>query len=73
LDAYARHEQLYSPAQEDEERVDEPQELLPVLSGYVIAILVGLAVPGAAVAIYFALAVYMILFRELRRHPSRAR
>jgi uncharacterized membrane protein len=73
LDAYARHEHLYSPAEEGEEQQDEPRELLPVLGGYVIAILIGLAVPGVAVAIYFAVAVYMIFFRALRRHPSRAR
>jgi TMEM175 potassium channel family protein len=76
LDAYARHEHLYSPPQEGDERTDEPRELLPVLGGYVVAILIGLAVPGVAVAIYFAVAVYMILFpvymtlfRELKRHP----
>jgi hypothetical protein len=51
LDAYARHEQLYSPPQQGEERTDERRELLPVLGGYVIAILIGLAVPGVAVAI----------------------
>jgi uncharacterized membrane protein len=73
LDAYARHEHLYSPPQEGDERTDEPLELLPVLGGYVIAILVGLLLPAVAVAIYFALAVYMILFRELKRHPSGAR
>jgi len=72
LDAYARHERLYSPPEEGEEQQDEPRELLPVLGGYVIAILIGLAVPGVAVAIYFALAVYMILFREIRWHPLRA-
>jgi uncharacterized membrane protein len=80
LDAYARHEHLYSPPQEGEEQTDEPRELLPVLGGYVIAILVGLALPGVAVAIYFAVAIYMILlpvymllFRGLKRHPSRTR
>jgi uncharacterized membrane protein len=73
LDAYARREHLYSPPQEGEERTDEPRELRPVLSGYVIAILIGLALPGVAVGIYFAIAVYMIFFRELKRHPSRAR
>lgn len=70
LDAYARHEHLYSPPQEGEEPTDEPQELLPVLGGYLIAILIGLALPTVAVTIYFAVAVYMILFRETR--PRRA-
>ena len=72
LDAYARRERLYSPPDEGEEQLDEPREVLPVLGGYVIAILVGLVVPGVAVAVYFALALYMILFREIRRNPFRA-
>lgn len=72
LDAYARHEHLYSRPQAGEEQPDEPREFLPVLGGYVIAILVGLAFPGVAVAIYFAVAVYMIIFRELKPRPARA-
>ena len=72
LDAYARREHLYTPPQAGEPRQDEPRELLPVLGGYVIAILVGLVVPGVAVAVYFAVALYMILFGGLPRHPSRA-
>lgn len=73
LDAYARHERLNAAPREGEVGSDEPRELLPVLAGYAIAILVGLAFPIVAVAIYCAVAVYMILFRELARHPSRAR
>ncbi len=57
LDAYARREGLYSPPDEGEEQLDEPRELRPVLGGDVIAILVGLAVPGAAVVIYFGMAI----------------
>jgi hypothetical protein len=72
LDAYARHERLYSPPDEGDEHLDEPRELRPVLGGYVIAILIGLAVPGVAVAVYFGIALYMILFREIRRNPFRA-
>ena len=72
LDAYARREGLYSPPDEGEEQLDEPRELLPVLGGYVIAILVGLAVPGAAVVIYFGIALFMILFREIPRRSVRA-
>jgi len=71
LDAYARHEHLYSPSEEGEEQQNEQRELLPVLGGYVIAILIGLALPTVAVAGYFALALYMILFREIRRNPFR--
>jgi uncharacterized membrane protein len=69
LDAYARREHLYSPPQEGEARSDEPQELLTVLGGYVLAILIGLALPGAAIAGYCALALYMVLFRAIPWHP----
>jgi hypothetical protein len=35
---------------------------------YVIAIIIGLVVPGAAVAVYFGIAVYLIVpFREVTR------
>ncbi len=45
-----------------------PKKLLPVVIGYVTAILIGLAEPGAAVALYFGLAVYLIVpFREVAR------
>jgi hypothetical protein len=57
LNAYARHEHLYSPHEDGEEPQDTPpKKLLPVVIGYVIAILIGLAAPGAAVALYFGLA-----------------
>jgi uncharacterized membrane protein len=72
LDAYARREHLYSPPQAGEEQQDEPRELLPALGGYVIAILIGLAVPAVAIAGYFAVALYMVLFRGIPRHPFRA-
>jgi len=73
LDAYARHERLNAPSQNSQEDPDETRELLPVLGGYAIAIAIGLAVPIAAVTIYFALAVYMILFGEIRRRYLLAR
>ncbi len=73
LDAYARRERLYSPPEAGEQQQDAPLELLPVLGGYVAAILLGLVVPRAAVAVYFAIALYMILFRELPLHPFRHR
>jgi hypothetical protein len=77
LDAYARHEQLYSPATEGEELHRERRKRLPVVIGYVIAILIGLLLPVAAVALYFGLAVYLVVpFREaarvlIRRHSTR--
>jgi len=77
LDAYARHEHLYSPKGEGEELHSTQRKLLPVVIGYVIAILIGLALPAAAVALYFGLAVYLVVpFREAarvlrQRHSSR--
>jgi TMEM175 potassium channel family protein len=77
LDAYARHQHLYSPKGEGEELHRDQRKFLPVIIGYVIAILVGLAVPTAAVALYFGIAVYLVVpFREAarvlrRRHSSR--
>jgi uncharacterized membrane protein len=77
LDAYARYEHLYSPAKEGEELHRTRRKFLPVVIGYVIAILIGLLLPVAAVALYFGLAVYLVVpFREAarvlrRRHRSR--
>jgi uncharacterized membrane protein len=76
LDAYARHEHLYSPAKEDEELHGTQRKFLPAVTGYVIAILIGLALPTAAVVLYFGLAVYLVVpFREtarvlIRRHST---
>jgi uncharacterized membrane protein len=68
LDAYARREHLYSPPKEGEEPPGAQQKLLSVVIGYVIAIITGLLLPAAAVAVYFALAVYLVVpFREVVR------
>jgi uncharacterized membrane protein len=68
LDAYARHEHLYSPHQDDEEVHRDRRKLLPVIIAYVIAILIGLALPPLAVALYFGIAVYLVVpFREAAR------
>ncbi len=69
LDAYARREHLYSPHQDDEEEVHtDRRKLLPVVIGYAIAILLGLALPVLAVALYLGLAVYVVVpFREVAR------
>jgi uncharacterized membrane protein len=77
LDAYARHEHLYSPAAEGEELHTDQRKLLPVVIGYVIAIIIGLLLPVVAVVLYFGIAVYLVVpFREaaqvlIRRHSSR--
>jgi uncharacterized membrane protein len=77
LDAYARYADLYSPKEEGEELHSTQRKFLPLVIGYVIAIPIGLALPTAAVALYFGLAVYLVVpFREAaqvlrRRHSSR--
>jgi uncharacterized membrane protein len=76
LDAYARYEHLYSPAKEGAELQSTQRKFLPLAIGNVIAILIGLFLPTAAVALYFGLALYLVVpFREAarvlrRRHSS---
>jgi hypothetical protein len=68
LDAYARREHLYSAHADGDEVQGPRRKLLPVVIGYVIAILIGLVVPEAAVALYFGIAVYLIVpLREVAR------
>ena len=68
LDAYARREHLYSPQGDGDEVQGPRRKLLPVVAGYVIAIIIGLFLPGVAVAVYFGIAVYLIVpFREVAR------
>ena len=68
LDAYARRERLYSHEQADEELQTNRRTLVPVVISYVVAILVGLALPTLAVVLYFALAVFLVVpFSEVRR------
>jgi uncharacterized membrane protein len=68
LDAYARREHLYSPKGEGEELRSTQRKFLPVVIGYVIAILIGLAVPRLAVALYLGIGVYLVVpFREAAR------
>ena len=70
LDAYASRERLYSgegDEQDEEELHRDRRKLLPVLIGYPIAIVIGLVVPVAAVCLYMALGVYLVVpFREVR-------
>ena len=68
LDAYARREHFYSPQGDGDEVQGPRRRLLPVVAGYVIAIIIGLFLPGVAVAVYFGIAVYLIVpFREVAR------
>jgi uncharacterized membrane protein len=68
LSAYARREHLYS-SQGDGDGVEGPRRsLLPVVIGYVVAISIGLVVPGLAVAFYFAIALYLTVpLRQVAR------
>jgi uncharacterized membrane protein len=76
LDAYARFEHLYSSEGADEELRSTQRKFLPVVAGYVIAIIIGLLLPVVAAALYAALAVYLVVpFREatrvlIRRHSA---
>jgi uncharacterized membrane protein len=66
LDAYARREHLFSPQADGDEVQGPRRRLLPVVIGYLIAILIGLALPEVAVVLYCAIAVYLIVpFREV--------
>ena len=68
LDAYARRAHLYVPATGDDDLHSTRRKSLPVVIGYVVTILIGLALPLLAVALYFGLALYLVLpFREIRR------
>ena len=71
LAAGPRHAHLYSPPGDggDGDEVQGPRRrLLPVLIEYVIAILIGLFLPGVAVVLYCAIAVYLIVpFRHVAR------
>jgi len=68
LVAYAQREHLFKASGEGEELVRDRRQLVPVVIGYLTAILIGLAAPEVAVALYCALAVYLVVpFRELRQ------
>jgi uncharacterized membrane protein len=68
LDAYAGREHLYAEGEADDELLTERRELGPVLSGYLIAIVVGLVAPTGAVVLYLAVAVFLVVpFRDVRR------
>jgi uncharacterized membrane protein len=72
LDAYARGEHLYAEDEPDPELLVERRSLWPVLVGYAVAIVIGIALPALAVALYFALAVFLIMpFRDIRRILAR--
>jgi uncharacterized membrane protein len=61
LDAYARRRHLYAPQWDKVGSAEGRRTLLPVLIGYPIAVLLGIAAPAVAVALYFAFAIYLML------------
>jgi TMEM175 potassium channel family protein len=68
LDTYARREHLYQSRPADEELVMERKKLLPVMVGYLAAMGAGILLPTLAVALYFGLAIYLVVpFREVAR------
>ena len=68
LDAYAARAHLYSTDKDDEELHRHRRKTLPALAVYVIAILIGLVAPLVAMALYLALAVFLVVpFRDVGR------
>ena len=68
LDEYALRERLYSKAHVSAELEQERRTILPVVGGYVIAILVGLVAPRVAVGVYCVIGIYLVVpFREVHR------
>jgi TMEM175 potassium channel family protein len=68
LAEYARREHVYSPPAEGEEPPGAQRKILTAVIGYVLAIIIGLLLPAVAVAVYSAIAVYLVVpFREVAR------
>jgi uncharacterized membrane protein len=68
LDGYARRERLYADFAADEELTRSRRKDASGVVLYLIAIVVGLVLPGVAVAVYFAIALDLVIpFRELTR------
>ena len=72
LDLYCRREHLYSPGVL-EETADVRRTIAPVVVIYVMAILIGLALPVVAVGLYCAIAVFLVVpLRQLARTALRS-
>lgn len=64
--SYAKREHLFTSANDENQAESEEHRFWPVLVGYALAVLVGLALPEVAVAVYFGLAIYLVVpFREV--------
>ena len=74
MDEYARRRHLYTASDAGGELRTDERKSQPIIIGYVIAILIGLAVPRVTVVLYFALAVYVVVpFRQPARRLFRRR
>ncbi len=68
MSVHARRAGLHPPASDREGEVLEDSEVLPAIAAYVVAIVIGLFWPAVAVALYFGIAVFLVLpFREISR------
>jgi uncharacterized membrane protein len=61
LDAYARSAKLYAHEEGDAAAQDERRIRWPVVIGYMAIIVIGLASPEAAVGLYFALTLFLVV------------
>jgi uncharacterized membrane protein len=68
LDEYASREHLYAVDSEDNEFRMEERKFIPAVFSYLVALLVAIVLPTAALVFYFGIVVYMIVpFREIGR------
>ncbi len=68
LTAYSRRSQLRRPGPDDPDLQDARRKFLGAALAYVVTICIGLLAPTAAIACYFAIAVFLIVpFREVAR------
>ena len=68
MSAYARREHLYRSGPDDPDFQDARGKFRVVVIGYVVTILLSLVLPIAAIALYFAIAVFLVVpFREVAR------
>ena len=68
LDRYSARQRLYARDRDESELVRARRKNVAAVLLYVVAIIVGLLLPGVAVTVYFAIAIYLVVpFREVTR------
>jgi uncharacterized membrane protein len=71
MSAYAQREQLYRSGVDDPDFQEAHRKFRVAVVGYVLTILLSLVVPIVAIALYFAIAVFMVVpFRTVARTIS---